>query len=153
MAVHFGVISWPSSWISKKVGKSKSILVARANHPLPKRPSVKQIVEYPFVAPAYWTTEGLKRGNDEFPIPFSKRKVGFETATADAAVPILLNSDHIAFLPELLVQPFEKQNKLRQLRTPELSVVERDIYLSIKTDVITEQFFKQLCESMAEQLK
>ncbi len=75
------------------------------DHPLPNRPSLKKVLECNFVLPTYWTAEGLVRGNDQFPIPIAKRKAGFETATADAAIPILLATDQIAFLPDLLVRP------------------------------------------------
>ncbi len=153
VAVHFGSLSWPNTWTTKGLGKSRWALCARVSHPLPKRPSLKQTLEYPFVIPTYWTTEGLIRGNDQFPMPISKRKAGYETATADAAIPILLETDQVAFLPDLLVRPFIQSQKLRELRTNELPLVEKELYLSAKSDSVPAAIFKGLVEKMSEALR
>lgn len=153
LAVHFGNLSWPNTWTSKRVGKSHWVLCGRVGHPISKRPSLKQILEYPFVVPTYWTPEGLVRGNDQFPVPISKRKTGYETATADAAVPILLETDQIAYLPDLLARPFFQSGALRELKTDEVSPVEKELLLSAKADVVPAAIFDRLSQKMSENLK
>ncbi len=152
ISVHFGALSWPRTWTTKSLGKSRWTLCARANHPLPKRAKLKQILEYPFVVPTYWTADGLVRGNDQFPMPISKRKTGYETATADAAVPILLETNQIAFLPDLLASPFIKSQQLRELRMVELPSVEKELFLSAKSDVVPDAIFKGLLQRMSDHL-
>jgi DNA-binding transcriptional LysR family regulator len=149
LAVHFNALLWPSTWATKLIGRSRWILTARPSHPLPKRASLKQILEYSFVIPTYWTSEGLAKGNDQFPLPISKRKAGYETATADAAIPILIETDQIAFLPELLVKPFIEAKKLREVRVDELPVIEKDLFLSAKSDVVPDAIFKGLLAKMS----
>jgi hypothetical protein len=114
---------------------------------------VKQILEYPFVVPTYWTVEGLVRGNDQFPLPISKRKAGYETATADSALPILLETDQIAFLPDLLVRPSIQKQLLRELKTDEIPAVEKELLLSAKSDVVPATVFDRLSAKMSESLK
>lgn len=152
MAVHFGTLSWPSTWVSHQLGKSRWTLCSRVDHPLPKRPTLKQVLEHPFVVPTYWTTEGLVRGNDQFPIPISKRKAGYETATADAAIPILAETDQIAFLPDLLVRPFIHAELLRELKADDVPLVEKELFLSAKSDSVPASIFTHLCQKMGEEL-
>ena len=153
LAVHFGALSWPGTWTTQRLGKSRWTLCARVGHPLAKRPSLKQILEFPFVIPTYWTAEGLMRGNDQFPLPVAKRKAGYETATADAAIPILMETDHVAFLPHILVQPFLKSQQLRELRTEDLPLVEKDLFLSAKSDSVSAKIFQGLVDKMSASLK
>lgn len=153
MAVHYGALSWPSTWSSESLGKSKWNLCARKDHPLRRCPQIKQILEFPFVVPTYWTQEGLVRGNDQFPIPISKRKIGFETATADAAIPILLETNQIAFLPELLTRNFVKSNQIRILKVEEKISIEKEIFLSVKSDIVPAAVFNALSDSMSIALK
>jgi DNA-binding transcriptional LysR family regulator len=152
LAVYHSALSWPSSWFTKKIGKSRWMLCARASHPLSKRPSLKQVLEYPFVVPAYWTSEGLLRGNDHFPVPISKRRTGFETATADAAIPILMETNQLAFLPEILVKTAIESGKIKVLRVNDLPVVQRDLFLSAKADSVPANLFEHLRANMAKAL-
>jgi DNA-binding transcriptional LysR family regulator len=152
VAVHYGHIPWPTTWTSEKVGKSKNVLIARADHPLPKKPTLKQVMEYPFVIPTYWTQEGLVRGNDQFPVAVSKRKGGFETATAHAALPIILNTDQLAFVPEILIRADVENKNLRVITCPEIATVERDVYLSVRSDLVSDSMFKGLADRISKNL-
>jgi len=152
MAVHIGTMSWPATWTTRKIGKARWLLVVRKSHPLAGKASLRQILTCPFVVPTYWTSEGLTRGNDQFPIPLSKRKAGFETATAEAAIPILLETDHCAFLPEILVKSAIADRQLVELTTTDLPKVEKDLYLSAKSDSVPAAVFQKLCKVMSENL-
>lgn len=152
LAVYHSALSWPKSWFVKKLGASRWSLCARTDHPLAKRPSLKQVLEYRFVLPAYWTSEGLVHGNDHFPVPMSKRQIGFETATADAAIPILLETDQLAFLPEILIKRSVAAGDLRRVRVQDLPDVKRDLFLSAKADSVPASIFEQLKELLSEEL-
>lgn len=152
LALHFGRLSWPATWTSVKLGKSHWVLCARANHDLPVKASLKQILEYPFVVPTYWTSEGLVRGNDQFPLPLSKRKAGFESSTADASIPILLETNHLAFLPHLLAQPFLQRKLLKAFQLDEIDRVEKELFLSAKSDDVPAAVFEGLREKLSNRL-
>lgn len=153
IAVHYGAISWPKTWVSKRLGKSRWKLCCAPHHPLPKKPSLRQILDYPFVVPTYWTNEGLVHGNDQFPLPLSKRKAGYETATADSAVPILMATQQVAFLPSLLVKSFLERGVLREVRCLDIPRVEREIFLSVKSDAVPDSVFQSLSRLMGDALK
>ena len=152
IAVHFGSISWPTTWVTNKLGKSKWVLVARFDHPIATRSTLRQILEHPFVSPVYWTQEGLTRGNDQFPVAVAKRKLGYETATADAAVPIVMKTNQLSFLPEVLVRSFVANKSLKIINCREVGVVERELYLSARSDIVPDKIFNGLSESIGRNL-
>jgi DNA-binding transcriptional LysR family regulator len=153
IAVHFGKIDWPGTWVSEKAGRSEWLLCARAGHRLPARAPLESVLRHPFVVPTYWTAEGLVEGDDQFPLPFSRRLTGFETATADGAVPILLQTDHVAFLPALLVRPFLDRGELKVLSPPDLRRVDREIWVSVRSDSVPAPFFRELLLEMRQELR
>jgi DNA-binding transcriptional LysR family regulator len=148
LVVHFGNLAWPNTWTSKSLGRSRWTLCVRQDHPVGKAPTLKSILEYPFIVPSYWTNDGLAFGNDQFPIAMSKRKTGFETSTADAAVSILRDTNQVAFLPDILVRPFIRAHQLRELRPSEIQVVEKELFLSVKSDSVPSSIFRDLSERM-----
>ncbi len=153
MAVHIGVLAWPSTWCTNHVGKTKWILTCRADHPIGKQPGLKQILDYRFIVPTYWTQEGLVKGNDQFAVPLAKRKSGFESATADAAIPIVLHTDQLAFLPDILVRPAIREGRLREITCDEVPHVEKDLYLSAKSEAVPDVVFQTISEKMRDALK
>lgn len=152
IAVHFEKISWPKTWETKLIGKSSWYLCAHNDHPLPKKSTLTQVTEYPFVVPTYWTSEGLTRGDDHFPLPFSKRKLGFETSTAEASLPILMTTNQLAFLPRMLVVDHIKTGKLRQITGPDIPVIERELYLSVRSDLIPAKLFTSIQTALEKRL-
>jgi DNA-binding transcriptional LysR family regulator len=113
------------------------------------------VLEYRFVSPTYWTAEGLVRGNDQFPVAASKRNLGFETATADAAIPVLLSTDQVAFLPEVLAQAALRSKLLKviPMKAMGLDEVERELFLTVRTDIISSRFQKTLIKHLKSALK
>ena len=152
VAVHFEKVSWPKTWETKRIGKSPWLLCAQPQHPLPKYSRIEQVLEYPFVVPSYWTSEGLTRGDDHFPMSFSKRKLGFETSTADAAVPVVMTTNQLAFLPKLLVMNLLKSGGLRQIQGSDIPVVERELYISVRSDLVPAKLFEDIQRSLEKKL-
>lgn len=140
-------------WLSQKIGKIEWVLCVRAHHPLKKQILKAELLQYSFISPTYWTVEGLMKGSDFFPVPISKRKSGHETSAADTAIPILLQTDQIAFLPSLLIASQVESGKLRALRLKEIEPVFRDLYVSVKTDAVKAAVFVAIklnvCQFMA----
>ncbi len=155
IAVHFGTIAWPSTWLSTLIGHSRWVIALRDRHPLQSGASLDDVLAYQFVMPSYWTSEGLVRGNDQFPVPAAQRRLGFETSTADAAIPILLQTDQIAFLPEILVRPWLKSKQLRTISLQGLgdwTDVEKEVYVTVRTDAITHRLHQSLVTQLKKSL-
>jgi DNA-binding transcriptional LysR family regulator len=152
VAIHYGRIAWPKTWTTEIIGSTRWELCVRRGHKLSSRSSIEKILDYDFVAPTYWTPEGLEHGNDQFPVRFSKRRTGYETATAEGAIPVLLSTDQIAFLPALLVSPFVATQQLRVISCSDVKPVERDLYISARSASVPHRFFNDLKKSLSMRL-
>ena len=153
MSVHFGRQTWPATWTTEKLGSSEWALCARVGHKLGPRSALNRVLEYRFVAPTYWTPEGLEHGDDQFPLPMSKRRIGHETATADGAVPVLLCTDQLAFLPRLLVSSYVERGDLKIISPPEIKPVERDLFLSARSQSVSQRLFNGVIAALRTRLK
>ena len=151
--MHLGRQDWPRTWSSHSLGKMEWVLCARKKHPLPDSTHLDKILRYPFIQPTYWTSEGLLYGNDFFPVQASKRERGYETSTADAAVPVLLKSDQLAFLPFALVQTSVQKGLVRLIHCDEIKSVKKDLFLSVRTDVAPASLHKKISVHFTEILK
>lgn len=149
IAFHFGSLDWPKTWDSQRLGSVEWVLCAKKKHPLQNKSSISNILKYPFIQPSYWTLEGLSYGTDHFPTQF-KRIKGYETATADAAIPILLNTDQLAFLPYPLIKNQLKELKI--LTTKEIKPVKKDLYLSVRSDLIPLTMQKKILQNFTNAL-
>ncbi|MCB0356595.1 MAG: LysR family transcriptional regulator [Bdellovibrionales bacterium] len=132
--VHLQNLDWPKTWESVKVGEVRWVLCCRKNHPLTDKYNLKKVLSYPFVYPVYWTSEGIHYGNDECPVSISKRIKGHETTTATSAVKILKQSQHIAYLPEIVVREELEHKEVELIHISSWPVVKKPVYLTVKAD-------------------
>lgn len=146
--VHSKDLEWPGSWTTEKVGTLKFQLFARKKHPVLKQPTLKNVIKYPFVVPIYWSQDGTQYGDDQCPIPLSKRIKGHETATAASAAEIVKVSDQLAFIPEIVGRgPMLEEVKL-QWKT-----IEMPVYLSVRSSTVKQSDFKMISRYCSEVLK
>jgi LysR family transcriptional regulator, hydrogen peroxide-inducible genes activator len=146
LCVHYGEIGWPKTWVTEFIGFSPWVLCCRIDHPLSRKASLSQVLEYPFVVPIYWTQEGLARGNDQFPVSFSKRKLGFETSTALSVTPILEATNQLAFLPEVLVRSMVTGKRLKIIDAEGVAKVQKSVYVSARADSVPNTLFTDFCK-------
>lgn len=150
---HFGKLDWPQTWQQERVGTMEWVLCAHAKHPALKKPTREEILKYPFVHPTYWTNEGLAKGNDFFEIPFSKRVLGYETSTADAALPLIASTNQLGCMPRILVQRWVDAGLVKILKVSGVKSTLRDLYISVKSDALTANLFESLKSSASARLK
>ncbi len=146
LCVHNDHLDWPKTWTSVQIGKMRWHLYCRFNHKIAKRPKNSSILKYPFVYPVYWSTEGVRFGNDGCPLEIKDRVRGHETSTATAAVEVVRHTNHLGFLPELVAGEWERFGQIRKVEVPHWEVVDRPMYLTVKNDVIKQSTFKKLTE-------
>ncbi len=150
VCIHTSKLDWPSTWVSQKIGSLQWLLCARRKHPIFEES--KDFLDYPFISPIYWTIEGTRIGNDLFPIPLRKRIRGHETSTAVAALQLLLKTDHISFLPSMVVLPELQKGRVRIITT-NLKEVHLDVYVSVRADRIKKKQYDQICNLAKRELE
>jgi len=146
--VHTQKLDWPSTWYSEKVGEISFKLYARKNHPIFSS-DLLDFEQYPFVAPAYWTREGLKEGQDNFPKKI-KRRMGHKTSTAMSAAEVLKWSDHLGYLPSLVA---EGSSELKEVVSNMITPLKQPVFLTAKSDEVAHKFYSSLAKQISLKLK
>lgn len=151
MTLHVGSMEWPASWYSEKVGMLRWALIARKDHPLGVRAKEEDVLRYPFVGPLYWNSEeGLGRGNDRCPLPQRKRKIQFESSTADSALSIAHSTDHLVFAPEITLKRHAKDFKI--IKVKEWKEVAEPLYLAARSSAVPQKLFKSFAQKLGREL-
>jgi DNA-binding transcriptional LysR family regulator len=129
------------------------VLCANTKHPILKKPTREELLKHPFVHPTYWSSEGLAKGNDFFEIPLSKRIMGYETSTADAALPLIVSTNQLGCMPKIIVQKWADRGLVKILKVPGIRNTFRDLYISVKSDSLSASLFERLKESTRAKLE
>ena len=154
VCVHSQDLDWPKTWTSIQVGELHWNLYARKDHPLLEKPTLREVTRYPFVFPIYWTQEGYRYGNDQCPLPISKRIRGVETTTATAACEIVSQTEQLGFLPELVMRQSVKRGEAVAVPISSWKPVTQPVYLTVKNDQLKQHTFERiqaLCRAHLDQ--
>lgn len=138
MCLHLKDLDWPKTWVSVCVGHMRWQLYARKGHPILRNSTLKDVLKHRFVYPIYWTNEGIRSGNDNFPISINRRLRGFETATAIGAAQIVSRTQQIGFLPHLVA---ESTMGLERIELKGLRAVQEPVYLTVKAELVKRKIF------------
>ena len=152
VCVHLKNMDWPKTWTSAKVGNLQWTLCCRKDHPVLKKKTVNNITKYPFVYPAYWSSEGIQYGDDHCPVPIGKRIRGYETATATAAAEVVQSTDQLAFLPELIIRTKIQSGELIPIKISSWKTVQEPVYLTVKSEYVKQKTFQWLKEAVSAEL-
>ncbi len=150
LCFHIGKIDWPRTWTSKKVCSLEWKLYCRKDHPILKSPTTKNVIQYPFVYPIYWTKGGIQRGNDLCPIPVRHRMVRAETTTAASALQIVKSTNSLAFLPDIFKRSIHSDT--RTVTIKDIKKVVKPIYATVKSDLMTKNDYEDLIQEFNKQL-
>lgn len=145
LALHVGQLDWPRSWHQEEVGQISWHLYASQRSAVPTKYSVSTIKKCSFIYPIYWTNEGLIEGSDQCPLPLSQRNLGIATSTAETALAVLKHSNQLAFLPDILAKSSVDSREIFQISVREWKPVVKKLFLTVRTDVVPNKFFKNLC--------
>lgn len=153
LAVTMGEMEWTRSWAVEFLGKMPWQLYAGARHPLPAKTKAAEVKKHPFIVPAYWGQEGFSVGTDHCPLPADQRIRGHETSTAEAALLLLSDDKHLAFLPKLLADSYVASGKVRVLHVSDWPEVNLELYLAARSDVVSQTLFKELRKELMAKLR
>jgi DNA-binding transcriptional LysR family regulator len=152
VALHFGKLKWPKTWISKPISSVPWILVASSAHPLADRSQVSefQVLKYPFAYPLYWTNVGMVYGDDFCPASKSVRRVGAGTATAETALGAVLGGSMIGFLPKPVVAEKIRQRHLVEVRVKDWPSVSKTLFVAARSSSVSQSFFLKLKTAVSD---
>lgn len=152
VALHIGPLNWPKSWSSVKIGKLKSRLYGRVNHPLTSKATVEEVLHYPFVIPTYWTGEEFRIGDDQCPIPVSKRKHGHEVTTASTALSFISQTDQISFLPQLITSKLVSSYQINEIMVEGWENIGEDLYISVDNKSVKQTLRNSLVREIKKRI-
>ena len=134
IAVHFEDWSWPSSWVTNNTGNISWGLVVREEHPMKSKIEAREVIKYPFITSSYLLEDRVERIPDAFPVRLSERWLGHEAQTAFASKSILLNSNHVAFLPLISMEHEILSKQIRVIKVTDMDPVQMPLRLSYHQD-------------------
>lgn len=143
--LHTQELEWPSTWTTVELGHLRWSIYGRKNHPVLKTPGLRNVLKYPFIIPVYWSADGTRYGDDQCPIPLSKRRKGHETATAGSAAEIVKVTDQLAFLPEIIAKKSEDNGELQKVMMS-WRPVKKPVFLSVKNASVKQREFQDLIQ-------
>jgi len=153
LAVTMGPMEWTRAWAVEFLGKMTWQLYAGSGHSISSRAREKDAKTHPFVVPAYWGAEGFSIGTDHCPLRADERIHGHETSTAEAALLLLGDNKHLAFLPKLLADPYVASGKIRSVRISDWPEVELELYLAARADTVPQLLFRDLRRELMVKLR
>ncbi len=151
---HFDDLDWPKTWDSELICSMKWHLVAAKNNKevntwrkistvvpkyITRSATIKMSMNLPMIVPIYWTPDGISYGQHPLSSHNSKRKAGSETSTIDNAILLIVDSEEIAFIPELILQKKDYTDKMQIIQLSDFATVERKLYMSYRTDNILQK--------------
>lgn len=139
IAIHFEEWALPETWISEDAATLTWGLIARKKHPLKLKATLADTQFYPFVGVSYLSGERVERSPDIFPLRWSERRIGHEGQTAATSKGIVLNSNHLAFLPLITVASELESGELKLIEILDMDVVKMKIKLSVNKDRVSQK--------------
>ncbi|WP_374035614.1 LysR substrate-binding domain-containing protein [Bdellovibrio bacteriovorus] len=143
VALHLEDIQWPQTWSAAEVGSMHWNLYVGKNHPLKGSVSKDELLKFPFARSAYWNGRSIAQAADPLPIPRSERIMGHEMQTALTAIEIVQHSNNVALIPNIIARKAEEAGLIRSLKIRGLDPIESRIYLSVRSDKISQRLFRQ----------
>ncbi len=147
IAFHAGHLDWSRSWSTHKIGTASWRLFCNAQFFKDKASEFKieDILSMPFIYPTYWSPEGLRTGNDRFPVSLRRRKKAFGVSTIQLALLSILECEAVSFLPDLAVYP-AYTNQIIPLDIEGIEAVTEDIFVSVHEDRVSKKALDMLIE-------
>lgn len=142
------------AWATTKVGALRWGLFASRRHPLAARVTEDALRPYPFIVPTYWKAGIFETGDDYCPMPWRSRRRGDEASSVLLALEILQRSpEQLLFGPRLVMRSRLARRELREIQVPAWGRVEKPLYLSVKSAVVSKRIEERLLANLIEAIQ
>jgi len=148
IAIHLESWSWPLIWQTEVVAELSWGLVAKKNHPLKLSSSMSDVKKYPFIVASYLNQDRIERATDVFKMKWNERILGHEAQTTTVMKSILMETQHICYLPLISVAQELKNQELKLIHIHELAPLHMPIYLSVHQEKVSQQGLIKIKKAM-----
>jgi LysR family transcriptional regulator of abg operon len=148
IAIHLESWTWPLIWQTEAVAELSWGLVAKKNHPLKLSSSMNDVKKYPFIVASYLNQDRIERATDVFKMKWNERILGHEAQTTTVMKSILMETQHICYLPLISVAQELKNQELKLIHIHELAPLHMPIYLSVHQEKVSQQGLIKIKKAM-----
>lgn len=155
VALHIEPLNWPKKWTSEKLGEFRWGLYGRLGHPLGSICTADQALRYPFVIPTGWSEKQgeFEMGQDQCPVPLTKRIHGSEATTAENALEIVQSTHHLCFVPEVATSHLIKAGKIKEISVQGWPEVRKSLYITVNGERIKRPTYAMMKTRLRSQLQ
>ncbi len=119
LSLSLGELDLGKQWTGEAVGELSWCVYARAGHPVFSATETPEqiLTRYQFVHQAYWSGQMVVTGRPQTVLSDVKPSVGHAAQTAMTAISLLLHTDMIASLPNVLAHEYTLRGELRPVES------------------------------------
>lgn len=149
ISLHTKFLNWPKTWISKKVGYTKSGLYGRKGHPLGAKSDSEEVLKYKFVVPLRVSKSGIQNGDDDCPINIQDRIPGNGCMTGATALSFIKNNNQISYLPQIVAKAAIAKGEIMEIHVADWKESKEPIYLVARGDAVPQKLFNLLHKELS----
>jgi DNA-binding transcriptional LysR family regulator len=147
VAVHTGELGFPKTWLTEKVGVIEWRLYGASARFKSAKVSKSDLEKLSFVYPVFWSQEGLRDGDRDFPHAPIVRDKCIGVTSAYAAVELIRTTSMVSYLPEVVVERLGAKD-LRRLHIDDEIVMKDDLWMTFRADALTKRTVASLVTAM-----
>lgn len=151
VAVHTGELGFPKTWMTEQVGVINWHLYGSSARFKKTTLSRSELEKLSFVYPVYWSQEGLRDGNRDFPHAPVVRHKCVGVTSAYAAVELIRTTSMVSYLPHIVVERMGARD-VRRLRMENEFVMKDDLWMSFRADALKKSTVASLLTAMRQVL-
>ena len=147
VAVHTGELGFPKTWLTEKIGVIAWRLYGSSKRFSGAKLSKGDLEKLSFVYPVFWSQEGLRDGDRDFPHAPVVRDKCIGVTSAFAAVELIRTTGLVSYLPEIVVERLGADD-VRRLHIEDEVVMKDDLWMSFRADALTKRTVTSLLKAM-----
>lgn len=149
LAFHVGLLEWPSTWTSEKIGDLGWSLYGSRKFFKETKFTEEEISKEHFIYPLHWTPKGLREADDNCPLSLRQRIKSVGVSSGWMANKMLHAHRSVSYLPDSIVD----SKDLVKLDVKEWPKMKKPIYLSAQIDAISKKNLQKILELSRERLE
>ena len=134
ISISFQSHKFGEDWQSEYAGKMQWVLLRNHKLKTPKNIKLEDLKNYPIVQATYWDGTSVISGEDFLNVPKIYKSFGHGVQTAQTAISVALNSEHLIYVPKICAQKEIDNKQLEIVSVKGHQDFYNDIYLHYNID-------------------